>query len=199
MSLNKDYKTLSQIEETVWRSTRRNNGGDELVVAYGLWNKKPGYFMAWEVESDRPETVCWNGKVSWYPRMFWEDKDKKDSILVQDENELLKQPVPGQKYYWHKKSDLLEKDGILYVPLVQFTKSKKDTQIYKPQVQNDTPDALSSAINYVQWFNENHRQLTKFGKLLSKKKKARTRRKKGMEKSIASKRTAVDKLNYLST
>ena len=199
MSLSKDYKTLSEIKETVRRSTRRNSSNDELVVASGFWDNKPGFYMAWEVSDNRAECVSWNGKVSYYPRMFWEEKEYENCILVEDENELLRQKVPGQKSYWQKKNYLLEHDGIFYVPLVEHTKSKNGTQVYKPRLEKDIPDALTNAIKYVQWFNENHRQLTTFGKLLSKSKKARTRRKKRLEKTLTSKRSAVDKSDYLST
>ncbi len=36
------------IEKTVWRSGRKNNFGDELVVAEGKVNDKFSYVMAWE-------------------------------------------------------------------------------------------------------------------------------------------------------
>ena len=37
------------IEKTVWRSGRKNNFGDELVVAQGKIDNDPCYVMAWEV------------------------------------------------------------------------------------------------------------------------------------------------------
>tara|TARA_B100001057_G_scaffold499884_1_gene612320 strand:+ start:306 stop:917 length:612 start_codon:yes stop_codon:yes gene_type:complete len=203
MNPNKDdaYKKLAKIEETVWRSARLNDSRDELVVASGSWDGVPGYFMAWEIVGKRPETVSFDGEISWYPRMFWEQKEYKNSILVQDENEIVKQLIPGTKYYWQKKSNLLfnEKDGQYYIPLVQYRPTDDGLTIHKPYLQTDIPDALTSAINYVQWFNENHRQMTKFGKLLSTSKKAKKRRKKRLEKTLTLKRTTLDKPNYLST
>ena len=55
MRLN-NYKTACKIEESVWRSSRLNADGDELVVARGTYSDKPGYFMAWEAKDERPET-----------------------------------------------------------------------------------------------------------------------------------------------
>jgi hypothetical protein len=203
MSPNKDdaYKQLAKISETVWRSARLNDSRDELVVASGSWDNKQGYFMAWEVIGKRPECISYNNKLSWYPRMFWEQKDINNSILVEHENEIVKELIPGTKYYWQKKSNILfnKKDGQYYIPLVQYKPTDDGLIVHKPYLQTDVPDALTSAINYVQWFNENHRQMTKYGKLLSTAKKAKKRRKKRLEKTLTLKRTTLDKTSYLST
>ena len=46
------YKKNCEVIETVWRSSRLNEGGDELVVAKGIQDGKTGYFMAWEVKEN---------------------------------------------------------------------------------------------------------------------------------------------------
>lgn len=200
-----NYKTDCSIIETVWRSSRTNEEGDELVVASGVQNGKQGYFMAWEVEEDRDECISWNGKVSWYPRMFWEYIEPKNSILVQGENEILTQLVPGTKRYWVSKKDLIGEgaehtDGsteVLYIKLIPSTTNEEGKTVYKADVKNGDLDTLSKAIEYVQWFNENHRQLVKYDKLLSKSKKARQRRAKRLNKRLINERSQVDKDQFL--
>lgn len=195
-----NYKTECSIIETVWRSSRLNDGGDELVVASGVQSGKKGYFMAWEVAEDRAECISWNGKVSWYPRMFWEYVEPNNSLLVEAENEILKQLVPGTKRFWINKNDLLkESDEVFYVKLVPSTTNENSKIIYKPNVQEGSLDTLSKAIEYVQWFNENHRQLLKYDKLLSKSKKARKRRAKRLNKRLINERSQVDKNHFLRT
>ena len=190
------YKKHCDIQETVWRSSRINDLGDELVVAYGTQDSKPGYFMAWEVQDNRSECISWNGKTSWYPRMFWEYVHPRESILIQDSNELLKERVPGAKRYWHDSKSLLEKDGDFYVKVIPFSETKTGKTIFKPEIQNDNGDALTRAIIYVQWFNENQRQLNKFNKLLSKSKKARKRRQHRLTQRLLKERLAVDNQTY---
>lgn len=192
------YKTECSIIETVWRSSRLNEEGDELVVASGVQSGKKGYFMAWEVAEDRAECISWNGKVSWYPRMFWEYVEPANSILVESENEILTQLVPGTKRFWVNKKDLLkESDEVLYIKLIPSTKNENGKTVYKPNVQEGSLDTLSKAIEYVQWFNENHRQLLKYDKLLSKSKKARKRRAKRLNKRLINERSQVDKNHFL--
>ena len=201
MRLN-NYKTACKIEETVWRSSRFNPQGDELVVARGTYSDKPGYFMAWEAKEERPETISWNETYSWFPRMFWEIIDYKNNVLVIDEPEFLEQRTPSQKSYWHQvgKSggNIIEKDGELYVRLAPFTTNKDNKLVYKANVRSDNSDAFSRAVTYVQWFNENHRQLTKYGKLLNTNKKARQRRKRRLEKTLRQ-RLELDNSDYLTT
>lgn len=193
-----NYKTECSIIETVWRSSRLNDGGDELVVASGVQSGKKGYFMAWEVTEDRPECISWNGKVSWYPRMFWEYIEPDNSLLIEAENEILTQLVPGTKRFWINKNNLLkESDEVFYVKLVPSTTNENGQIIYKPNVQEGSLDTLSKAIEYVQWFNENHRQLLKYDKLLSKSKKARKRRAKRLNKRLINERSQVDKNHFL--
>ena len=187
MRLN-NYKTACKIQETVWRSSRFNDTKDELVVARGTYSDKPGYFMAWESKEERAETICWNGKVSWYPRMFWENIDGKNNILILDDPEFLEQRTPGQKSYWHSINktggNVIEQDGQLYVKLSPFTDNLDGVLTYKANIKSDNLDAFSRAVTYVQWFNENNRQLTKYGKLLNSNKKARQRRKKRLEQKL---------------
>ena len=190
------YKKNCEIIETVWRSSRTNDGGDELVVAKGTQEGKAGYFMAWEVKENRGECISWNGKVSWYPRMFWEHITPKNKILVEGELELLEQRVPAVKRYWHDADTLIEHEGQHYIRVIPFTTSKEDETVYKPQVGNEHLDAMSRAIEYVQWFNENHRQLKSYDKLLSKSKKARKRRKLRLRKRLTTERIAVDRERY---
>ena len=193
-----NYKTECSIIETVWRSSRLNDDGDELVVASGVQSGKKGYFMAWEVAEDRSECISWNGKVSWYPRMFWEYVELKNSLLVESENEILTQLVPGTKRFWIDKKDLLkESEDVFYIKLVPSTTNENGQVIYKPNVQEGSLDTLSRAIEYVQWFNENHRQLLKYDKLLSKSKKARKRRAKRLNKRLINERSQVDKNHFL--
>jgi hypothetical protein len=192
------YKTECSIIETVWRSSRLNDDGDELVIASGVQSGKKGYFMAWEVAEDRSECISWNGKVSWYPRMFWEYVEPANSILVESENEILTQLVPATKRFWINKKDLLkESDEVLYIKLIPSTKNENGKTVYKPNVDSGNPDTLSRAIEYVQWFNENHRQLLKYDKLLSKSKKARKRRAKRLNKRLINERSQVDKNHFL--
>jgi len=192
------YKTECSIIVTVWRSSRLNDDGDELVVASGVQSGKKGYFMAWEVAEDRSECISWNGKVSWYPRMFWEYVESENSLLVESENEILTQLVPGTKRFWIDKKDLLkESEDVFYIKLVPSTTNENNQVIYKPNVQEGSLDTLSRAIEYVQWFNENHRQLLKYDKLLSKSKKARKRRAKRLNKRLINERSQVDKNHFL--
>jgi len=201
MRLN-NYKTACKIEETVWRSSRFNDDKDELVVARGTYSDKPGYFMAWESSEERAETISWNGKNSWYPRMFWENQESKNNILILDDPEFLEQRTPGQKSYWHQVNksggNVIEKDGELYVRLAPFTENKDGVLTYRANVKSDNSDAFSRAVSYIQWFNENNRQLTKYGKLLNSNKKARQRRKKRLEKTLRQ-RLEIDNNDYLST
>jgi hypothetical protein len=201
MRLN-NYKTACKISETVWRSARFNLQGDELVVARGTYSDKSGYFMAWEAKEDRPETISWNKKYSWFPRMFWEITEHQNNVLILDDPEFLEQRKPGQKSYWHRinKSggNVIKHDGELYVRLAPFTTNRDNELVYKANVKSNNSDAFSRAVSYIQWFNENHRQLTKFGKLLNSNKKARQRRKKRLEKTLRQ-RLELDKSDYLST
>ncbi len=201
MRLN-NYKTACKIEESVWRSSRLNTDGDELVVARGTYSDKPGYFMAWEVKEERAETISWNGKNSWFPRMFWETLDHTNNVLIIDEPEYLEQRAPAQKSYWHKTNkvggNVIEYEGELYVKLTPFTTNNDGKLLYKPNIRSDNLDAFSRAVTYVQWFNENHRQLTKFGKLLQGNKKARQRRRKRLQKTLRQ-RLELDKNRYLTT
>jgi hypothetical protein len=193
-----NYKKDCSVVETVWRSSRLNESGDELVVASGVQSGKKGYFMAWEVTEDRGECISWNGKVSWYPRMFWEYIEPVDSILVEDDNEVLSQLVPGKKRYWIKKQDLMkESDEVFYIKVVPSSTNEEGKLIYRPHIKNNNLDALGRAIQYVQWFNENHRQLLKYDKLLSKSKKARKRRNKRLEKRLLNERSQVDNDTFL--
>ena len=190
------YKKNCEVIETVWRSSRLNEGGDELVVAKGIQDGKTGYFMAWEVKENRGECISWNGKVSWYPRMFWEYITPADKILVEGELELLEQRVPSVKRSWHGSDTLIEHEGQYYIRLIPFTKNKENEIVHKPQVNHQQLDAMSSAIRYVQWFNENHRQLKNYDKLLSKSKKARKRRRLRLRKRVTNERIAVDIERY---
>ena len=91
-----------KVKKTLWKSGRLNEAGDELVVAFGTQLNKPGYFMAWEVKKERPECVSWNGKVNWYPRMFWEDlPNHKAKVMVLDFPEIFQETSPAQKTYYH--------------------------------------------------------------------------------------------------
>ena len=190
------YKKNCEVTETVWRSSRINDDGDELVVAKGTQEGKTGYFMAWEVKENRSECISWNGKVSWYPRMFWEYIRPKNKILVEGELELLEQRVPATKRSWHSAETIIEHEGQFYLKLIPFSKNKEKEIVHKPQVDHKDLDAMSRAIEYVQWFNENHRQLKNYDKLLSTTKKARKRRKLRLRKRLTTERIAVDIERY---
>ena len=166
------------IKTTVWRSGRKNPYGDELVVAKGLVNKKPCYIMAWEVKSDRPETVSWNGKVSWFPRMYWIDKIPPNHIKI-------KNYPSGKEYYIKKDKHFIEIDGEVYIKY----REDENNNLYHPLYANITynPSALSKAINYVSWFNENQRQLDTYDRLLSTSKQARKRRRRRANKTMQKK------------
>jgi hypothetical protein len=84
------------------------------------------------------------------------------------------------------------------VRLAPFTTNKDNKLVYKANVRSDNSDAFSRAVTYVQWFNENHRQLTKYGKLLNTNKKARQRRKRRLEKTLRQ-RLELDNSDYLTT
>ena len=190
------YKKNCEIFETVWRSSRTNEDKDELVVARGKQEGKEGYFMAWEVNEDRNECISWNGKSSWYPRMFWEFVKPAGRILVEGELDVTDQRVPAVKRSWHDSETIFVKDGISYLRLIPYQISKDGEQVYKPQVNQNNLDAMSRAIEYVQWFNENHRQLKNYDKLLSTSKKARKRRKLRLRKRLTQERIAVDSDRY---
>ena len=68
--------------------------------------------------------------------------------------------------------------------------------VHKPQVDHKDLDAMSRAIEYVQWFNENHRQLKNYDRLLSTSKKAKKRRKLRLRKRLTTERIAVDIERY---
>ena len=178
------YLETCQIKETVWRSKRTNIDNDELVVAKGTENGIKGHFMAWEVKQDRTECISWNGTVSWYPRMFWAEVEHKNTIAIMDFPEFLTEREPGQKFYNHDiGKTVIEDQGNYYLKLKPFLKEGKKT-IYVPAVATQKPNSLSAAISYVQWFNENHRQITKYGSLLSQTKKAKKRRKERLAQQI---------------
>jgi hypothetical protein len=180
MQDNQEYLETCQIEQTVWRSKRINSNNDELVVARGTDSGKPGYFMAWEVKEERPECISWNGKCCWYPRMFWADIDYENSVVVMDFPEFLCEEEPSQKSYYHKiGSTVIFHNDNYYLKLKPFDKDK-----FIPVVKTDRPDSFSAAVSYVQWFNENHKQISKHGKLLSQTKKAKKRRRNRLEAQI---------------
>jgi hypothetical protein len=155
------------IVETIWRSGRKNNFGDELVVATGTVNDKQSYIMAWEVNQNRPECVCWNGEIAYFPRMFWIDEIPPGYIKVYNYSE--------QKEYLIKRDTqyhiIDEQVYVKYFP-------EEETKIHTPQYINatDVPSAKTKAINYVMWFNENQRQLDTYERLLSTSKQAKKRR-----------------------
>ena len=163
MSRPEDYA----VKKTVWRSGRKNPYGDELVVAEGTVNNKQAFIMAWEVKAERPETVSWNGKVSYFPRMHWIDEIPADHIKVYNY-------LDNDEY--HIKNDKHYKviDGDVYI---KFTVDE-DNQLHHPTFTNVkyNPSAKTKAINYVKWFNENQKQLDEHGRLLSTSKQARKRR-----------------------
>ena len=155
------------IEKTVWRSGRKNNFGDELVVAEGKVNDKFSYVMAWEVQSKRPECVSWNGTVSWFPRMFWVDDIPPNHIKVCNW-------PSGKEYYIKKEKNYIEMNGEVYI---KFNEDE-NSHLHHPSFGNAiyNPSAKTKAIEYVEWFNENQRQLDTYGRLLSTSKQAKKRR-----------------------
>tara|TARA_B100000941_G_C28347162_1_gene469887 strand:+ start:33 stop:563 length:531 start_codon:yes stop_codon:yes gene_type:complete len=163
------------IKKTVWRSGRKNNFGDELVVAEGEVNDQYAFIMAWEVTQDRPECVSWNGKVSWFPRMYWADVIPPNHIKVTNW-------PSGKEYYIKKEKHFTEIDGEVYIKFNEDENNK----LYHPSFADITynPSAKTKAINYVEWFNENQRQLDTYNRLLSTSKQARKRRRKRSRKAI---------------
>ena len=161
------------IETTVWRSGRKNTYGDELVVAEGTVNEKFSYIMAREVKSERPETVSWNGKVSYFPRMYWVDEVPADHIKIFNHQE-------SKEYHIKKDKHYKVIDGDVYI---KFNKDE-DNLIYHPSYTNITynPSAKTKAINYILWFNENQKELDMYGRLLSTSKQARKRRRRRASK-----------------
>ncbi len=162
------------IKETVWRSGRKNPYGDELVVAFGLVENKPAFIMAWEVKADRPETVSWNGKVSYFPRMHWIDEIPTDHIKVCNY-------ANGKEYHLKKEKHFIEIDGSVYIKYNQ----DENNNLHHPSYTNITynPSSKTKAINYVEWFNENQRQLDTYNRLLSTSKQAKKRRRKRAQKA----------------
>jgi len=163
------------IEKTVWRSGRTNSFGDELVVAKGTTHDKPCYIMAWEVKSDRPETISWNGSVSYFPRMHWIDEIPANHVKVYNYAE-------DKEYHIKKDKHYMIQDGEVYI---KYNKDQQDN-LHHPIFTNVTynPAAKTKAINYVQWFNENQRQLDTYDRLLSTTKQARKRRRKRAKKTL---------------
>lgn len=155
------------ITETVWRSGRKNNFEDELVVAEGTVNSQPAYIMAWEVKQNRPECVCWNGEVAYFPRMFWEDVVPPGYIKVYNHADEKEYMIKKDKQY----HVIDEQVYVRYFP-------EENTKVHQPQFINatDTPSAKTKAIEYVLWFNENQRQLDSYNRLLSTSKQAKKRR-----------------------
>ena len=90
-----------------------------------------------------------------------------------------------------------ESDEVFYIRVVPSSTNEEGKTVYRPNIKNDNLDALGRAIEYVQWFNENHRQLLKYDKLLSKSKKARKRRSKRLEKRLLNERSQVDNDTFL--
>jgi hypothetical protein len=163
------------IVQTVWRSGRKNGFGDELVVAEGTVNDEPCYVMAWEVAQDRPECVSWNGKVSWFPRMYWLDIIPNNHIKVFNYLE-------GKEYLIKKDKHFSVIDGEINVKF----KQDENSQIYHPSFSNVlyNSSAKTKAIEYVLWFNENQRQIDTHDRLLSTSKQARKRRRLRAQKRI---------------
>ena len=167
------------IQKTVWRSGRKNPYGDELVVAEGTVNTERAFIMAWEVKADRPETVSWNGKVSYFPRMHWLDQIPVDHIKIYNY-------LDNNEYHIKKDKHYKVIDGDVYV---KFTVDENNN-LHHPTFTNVTynPSAKTKAINYVLWFNENARQLDTYNRLLSTSKQARKRRRRrekiSLEKQI---------------
>lgn len=163
------------IEKTVWRSGRKNNFGDELVVAQGKIDNDPCYVMAWEVTQDRPECVSWNGKRSWFPRMHWIDRTPPNHIKVRNY-------PSGNDYYIKKDKHFTVIDGEIYIKYMQ----DENDSLYHPYYTNIVynPAAKTRAIEYVTWFNENQRQLDNYDRLLSTSKQAKKRRRLRSQKQI---------------
>tara|TARA_B100000989_G_C19517564_1_gene462437 strand:- start:1798 stop:2337 length:540 start_codon:yes stop_codon:yes gene_type:complete len=155
------------IEKTVWRSGRKNPYGDELVVAQGKVNNKKAFVMAWEVKANRPETVSWNGDVSYFPRMHWLDEIPADHIKIYNYQEDKEYHIKNDKHY-------KVIDGDVYI---KFNKDENNN-LQHPSFLSITynPSAKTKAINYVLWFNENQKQLDEYSRLLSTSKQARKRR-----------------------
>lgn len=171
MSRPEEYK----IEKTVWRSGRKNDFGDELVVTEGYVNNQFAYIMAWEVKTERPETVSWNGEVSWFPRMYWVDNIPPGHIKVHNYS-------MGKDYLIKEDRHYKVIDGRVYIEFVRDT----DNNLYHPTYTNVTynSSAKTRAIEYVLWFNENQRQLDTYNRLLSTSKQAKKRRRKRANKQI---------------
>lgn len=163
------------IVQTVWRSGRKNNFGDELVVAEGTIDDAPCYIMAWEVPQDRPECISWNGKVSWFPRMHWIDRLPPNHIKIYNKSN-------GNEYYIKKDKHFIVIDGETYIKYMQ----DENNGIYNPSYESViyNPSAKTRAIEYVLWFNENQRQLDTHGRLLSTTKQAKKRRRKRSQKQV---------------
>ena len=156
-----------EIKRTVWRSGRKNNFGDELVVTEGNVNSKPSFIMAWEVGQNRPECVCWNGTVAYFPRMVWIDDIPPKHIKVYNHKE-------DKEYILEEEKHYKIYNGEVYIRYNE----EEDTRIHQPQFISvrESPSAKAKAISYVQWFNENQRQLDTYNRLLSTSKQARKRR-----------------------
>ena len=123
------------IEKTVWRPVK--NHGDELVVAEGTVNTERAFIMAWEVKADRPETVSWNGKVSYFPRMHWLDQIPADHIKIYNYQENKEYHVKNDKHY-----KII--DGDVYVKFI-----KMRTITCTPSFTNVIISAKFKKINYV--------------------------------------------------
>tara|TARA_Y100001970_G_C14200605_1_gene840870 strand:- start:149 stop:679 length:531 start_codon:yes stop_codon:yes gene_type:complete len=163
------------ITETVWRSGRKNNFGDELVVCNGIVNSKPSYIMAWEVQQNRPECVCWNGEVAYFPRMFWVDEVPPGYIKIYNHTDGNEYLIKEEKHYQLIDNEIY----IKYFP-------EENTKVYQPGFINVTnvQSAKTKAIEYVLWFNENQRQLDTYNRLLSTSKQAKKRRRNRTKKQI---------------
>lgn len=163
------------IEKTVWRSGRKNDFGDELVVTQGYVNNQFSYIMAWEVTAERPETVSWNGEVSWFPRMYWVDRIPPNHIKVRNH-------PSGLDYYIKKHKHFKVIDDEVYIKYTQ----DEDDNLYHPTYTNIiyNASAKTRAIKYVLWFNENQRQLDTYNRLLSTSKQAKKRRRKRANKEV---------------
>ena len=163
------------IQKTVWRSGRKNPYGDELVVAEGTVNNERAFIMAWEVKADRHETVSWNGKVSYFPRMHWLDEIPADHIKIYNYQDNKEYHIKNDKHY-------KVIDGDVYV---KFNKDENNN-LHHPSFLSITynTSAKTKAINYVLWFNENQKQLDTYNRLLSTSKQARKRRRERAQKRI---------------
>ena len=165
------------ITEVVWRSGRKNDFKDELVVANGMVNSQPAYIMAWEVHQNRPECVCWNGKVAYFPRMFWLDNIPSGYIKIYNYDY-------GKEYLIKEDKHYKVIDGKVYIQYFP----EENTKLYQPQFINvtDVQSAKTRAIEYVLWFNENQHQLDTYNRLLSTSKQARKRRRNRAGKRLQS-------------